>query len=288
MTGAHLNPAVRHEAVLLFDCTNGNPNGDPDAQNQPRTDDETGHGLVTDVSIKRKIRDMVTLVHGDDPAYQIFIEAGQALQPRSKEGWDKTNGTEAEALQWLCRRYYDVRMFGGVFTRGKGIGGASTRGPVQITFAHSLDPVLPTDHTITRVTQTRQEDIDKGERTEIGNRWAVPYGLYRACLYYSAPRGIGTGVTERDMAVLWSAMATMFDHSRSSTRAGVDIAGLWVFSHPDKLGVAPARTLLDRVQIALIDPERAPRAYTDYRRNLNLDDLHIGVECTTVIDIWGN
>lgn len=284
---AHLNPAVRHEAVLLFDCTDGNPNGDPDAQGQPRTDDETGQGLVTDVAIKRKIRDTVAMLHGADPSYQIFVEAGKALNPRTEEGWTNTKGTEEQAVAWLCGRYFDVRMFGAVLTRGKGIGAVQLRGPLQLTFARSIDPVLPADHTITRVTQTRQEDIDKGERTEIGSKWNVPYGMYRAHIYYSAPRAAQTGITSRDLGVLWSTIATMYEHDRVSRRCGVDLAGLWVFTHPDQYGVAPSRQLLERVKVSAIDPDRAPRAYTDYRRNLNLDKLPNGIEVTTIVDIWG-
>jgi CRISPR-associated protein Csd2 len=286
MSSAHLDPARRHDAVMLFDVTDGNPNGDPDAGNQPRTDDETGQGLMTDVSLKRKIRDTVSLLRGDDPRYGIFVEAGHALNTRIEEGLKANPGKADEAQRWLCEHYFDIRMFGAVLSTGKGGGAGQVRGPLQLTFARSLDPILPTDHAITRVTQTRQADIDKGETTEMGSKWTVPYGLYRAHAYFSAPRAAKTGVTTDDMAALWRAVTTMFDHDRSATRGEMKLCGLYIFTHPDALGVASAASLTARVTLHRADTEKAARQHTDYHRELNTVNLPDGVEVSTLTDLW--
>lgn len=287
MTPAHLDPSRRHDAVLLFDVTDGNPNGDPDAANQPRIDDETGQGLVTDVAIKRKIRDTVSMMRGHDERYGIFVEAGHALNTRIQEALKANPGSADDAQRWLCAHYFDVRMFGAVLSTGATKGGAGqVRGPLQLTFARSIDAVLPTDHTITRVTQTRQEDVDKGERTEIGSKWTVPYGLYRAHAYFSAPRAQKTGVTEEDLAALWQAITVMFDHDRAATRGEMSLCGLYVFSHADAFGVASAKSLTDRVTLRRTDVEKAPRAYGDYTRAWSDTPLPDGVELTTLVDLW--
>lgn len=287
MTAAHLDPARRHEAVLLFDVSDGNPNGDPDAANQPRTDDETGQGLVTDVAIKRKIRDTVSLMHGHDPRYGIFVEAGHALNTRIEEALKANPGKADAAKQWLCEHYFDIRMFGAVLTTGAAKGGAGqVRGPLQFTFARSIDPVLPTDHTITRVTQTRQDDVDKGESTEIGSKWTVPYGLYRMHGFFSAARAEKTGVTEVDMATLWQAITVMFDHDRSASRGEMSLCGLYVFSHRDAYGVATAKSLTDRLTFRRRDLEKAPRVYSDYERVWSDSSLPDGVELTALVDVW--
>ncbi|MGH3629512.1 MAG: type I-C CRISPR-associated protein Cas7/Csd2 [Sciscionella sp.] len=288
----HLDPAVRHDVVLLFDVTDGNPNGDPDAGNQPRTDDETGHGLVTDVALKRKIRDVVPEIKAGDPRYGIFVEAGHALNTRIKEALSATEGNSEDAKRWLCEHYFDVRMFGAVLSTGTAIegskarGAGQVRGPLQVTFARSLHPVLPTDHTITRVTQTKQEDIDKGESTEMWSKWTVPYGLYRAHAFYSASRGVHTGVTAEDLDTLWTALSTMFDHDRSANRGEMKLCGLYVYSHPNAFGVAPAYQLSRRVALQLSEPDKPPRQHTDYQRVLRHDDLPEGVTVATVTDLW--
>lgn len=287
MTDIHLDPTRRHDAVLLFDVVDGNPNGDPDAGNQPRIDDESGQGLVTDVAIKRKIRDTVSLLRGDDPRYGIFVEAGHALNTRIEEALAANPGNAQEAQRWLCEHYFDIRMFGAVLSTGSIRGGAGqVRGPVQFTFGRSVDPVLPTDHTITRVTQTRREDIEKGETTEMGNKWTVPYGLYRAHMFFSAPRAQKTAVTTDDLAALWQAAAVMFDHDRASGRGEMKTCGLYVFSHPDALGVAPSATLTRRVSAVRVNPDKAPRSHVDYRVEVDESDLPGGVELTKVVDLW--
>lgn len=286
MTDAHLDPARRHDVVLLFDVTDGNPNGDPDGGNQPRTDDETGQGLVTDVALKRKIRDTVPLLRGDNPRYGIFVEAGHALNTRIEEALAANPGRADQAQRWLCEHYFDIRMFGAVLSTGTKGGAGQVRGPLQFTFARSIDPILPTDHAITRVTQTRQEDIDKGERTEMGSKWTVPYGLYQARAYFSAPRAEKTGVTSDDLAVLWRAISLMFDHDRSATRGDMKLCGLFVFSHPDALGVAPAASLTSRVKVNRINEDKAARQYGDYRLELDRAGLPEGVELAELVNLW--
>ncbi|MFY1585383.1 type I-C CRISPR-associated protein Cas7/Csd2 [Micromonospora sp. WMMD734] len=295
MSAAHLDPTRRHDAVLLFDVSDGNPNGDPDAGNQPRTDDESGQGLVTDVAIKRKIRDTVSLLRGDDPRYGIFVEAGHALNTRidgafaanpPKISNKPTPAESAAAQQWLCQHYFDIRMFGAVLSTGKSGGAGQVRGPLQLTFARSIDAILPTDHTITRVTQTRQDDIDKGERTEIGSKWTVPYGLYRAHLFYSAPRAAKTGVTSDDLAALWQAVTVMFDHDRAASRGEMKLCGLYVFSHPDAFGAAPSAALTQRITVKRTNDDKAARAHTDYTRSIDESGLPGGIELTKLVDLW--
>jgi CRISPR-associated protein Csd2 len=302
---AHLDPAVRHDAVILFDVTDGNPNGDPDAGNQPRTDDETGHGLVTDVALKRKVRDVVPQIHPGDARYGIFVEAGHALNTRIQQALGATGGDGEQAQRWLCDHYFDVRMFGAVLSTGRardtandtettatGKGGGrmrgagQVRGPLQLTFARSLDPVLPSDHAITRVTQTRQEDLDAGETTEMGSKWTVPYGLYRAHAFYAASRGAKTGVTTQDLETLWTALGSMFDHDRAATRGEMKLCGLYVYSHPDAFGAAPAASLTSRVRLERTDPDKPPRHHLDYRRSIANGELPGGVIFTTLVDLW--
>lgn len=294
MTAPHLDPSVRHDMVFLFDVVDGNPNGDPDAGNRPRTDDESGQGLVTDVALKRKVRDTIALAAGDDPRYGVFVQAGYALNPRLEESYTATGltiGTKysaaqvAQARAWLCDRYVDIRLFGAVLSVGKTQSLGQIRGPVQVTMARSIDPVLPMDHAITRVTQTRQEDIDKGESTEMGGKWTVPYGLYRAEIYYSGSRGIQTGVDARDLELLHRSLEMMFDHDRSATRGRLAPRGLYVFSHADAFGAAPAHRLTERVQITRSDNDSGtvPRSFGDYVVSVDDDDLPRGVSLSKLI-----
>ncbi|WP_394359746.1 type I-C CRISPR-associated protein Cas7/Csd2 [Amycolatopsis sp. SB7-3] len=294
MTLPHLNPAVRHDAVFLFDVVDGNPNGDPDAGNRPRTDDETGHGLITDVALKRKIRDTLALAAADDPRYGIFVQAGYALNPRLEASYEATGlklGTKItpedadRARAWLCDRYVDIRLFGSVLSVGKTQALGQIRGPVQVGMARSIDPVFPIDHAITRVTQTRQEDIDKGESTEMGGKWTIPYGLYKAEVYYSATRAGKTGVDVRDLELLYRSLEMMFDHDRSATRGTLSPRGLYVFSHADAFGSAPAHTLTERVRVTRIDSNTmlTPRSFTDYVVSVDDNDLPAGVTVSKLI-----
>lgn len=300
MTSPHLDPSVRHDLVFLFDVVDGNPNGDPDAGNRPRTDDESGQGLVTDVALKRKIRDTIALAAGDDPRYRVFVQAGYALNPRLEEsyiavglkpekGLKVTPEKASEARAWLCDRYVDIRLFGAVLSVGNTPALGQIRGPVQVTMARSIDPVLPTDHAITRVTQTRQADIDKGESTEMGGKWTVPYALYRAEIYYSATRGGQTGVDSRDLDLLHRSLEMMFDHDRSATRGRLAPRGLYVFSHSDAFGAAPAHRLTERVRVGHAESsgrepgDTAPRSFSDYVVSVDETDLPAGVNLTKLI-----
>ena len=209
---AHLDPARKHDFAFLFDVRDGNPNGDPDAGGMPRLDPETMQGLVTDVAVKRKIRNMVALLGEGEPGYDIYVEAGVALNAQHERAYTALGlkpgpvkaADQEQARQWMCQTFFDVRMFGAVMTTGKALCGR-VQGPVQITFSRSIDPVLPQEHGLTRVTQTRQDDIDKGESTEMGNKHAIPYGLYCGYGHFSAPLAKRTGVTTADLEMLWRA-----------------------------------------------------------------------------------
>jgi CRISPR-associated protein Csd2 len=309
---AHLNPAVRHDMVYLFDVTDGNPNGDPDAGNQPRVDIFSGHGLVTDVCLKRKVRDTLALAAPDNPRYGIFIQAGHALNKRlkdslisngipvqAKESKGKKNGKERAKLApeqvetaraWLCDRYADIRLFGAVLSTGDTNALGSIRGPLQFGMARSLDPIVPIEHAITRVTQTREEDIEAGESTEMGSKWTVPYGLYRVEITYSAARGIQTGVDEKDFELFYQVLEMMFDHDASATRGRMTARGLHVFSHDNAFGNAPNKNLFDLVRVeANTDSSTQaaenwnPRRFSDYTiHQVDTGRLPAGVTYTQV------
>jgi len=291
----HLDPTVRHDMVFLFDVADGNPNGDPDFDNRPRMDEESGHGLVTDVALKRKVRDTFPLAAETQPSsdrYGIFVEAGHALNTRLSES-KTANGLENKkslseqdrhtARAWLTDRYADIRLFGAVLNTGATKDLGQIYGPLQVTNARSIDPVMPQHHTITRVTPTKPEDIDKGKDTEMGGKWTVPYGLYRAELYYSASRGQQTGVDSTDLELLYQTLAMMFDHDRSASRGTMTARGLYVFSHSNAFGNAPAHTLLDRVQVQPVNPGTPPRGFTDYTVSLADDDLPHGISMTKIV-----
>lgn len=265
------DPTVRHDALLLIEVIDSNPNGDPDAANQPRTDPETGQGLITDVSIKRKVRDTVAAVRDtlDDPdRYRIYVTAGTALNTVHETAYEALGGeaTPQTAQQWLAEHYYDIRMFGAVMTTGTHIAGRLT-GPLQVGIARSIDPVVPTELAITRVTKTQAGHEDE---TEMGSKWIVPYGLYAARIHYSAPQGMRTGVTEEDLSLFWTSLQTMWDHTRSASRTNISTRGLYVFTHTSSLGNAPAASLLDTIKTTRTT-EGAPRAWTDY--HVSVPDL---------------
>jgi CRISPR-associated protein Csd2 len=291
---AHLDPARKHDFVFHFDVRDGNPNGDPDAGGMPRTDPETGHGLVTDVAVKRKIRNMIALLGEGKPGYDIYVEAGVALNAQHKRaystlGLTESNGKgyrppaadQARAQQWMCQTFYDVRMFGAVMATGTAPCGR-VRGPLQISFSRSVAPVLSQEHGLTRVTQTREEDIAKGETTEMGAKHAIPYGLYAGYGHFSAPLADRTGVTSADLEMLWRAFTLMLEHDRASTRGEMTLRGLYVFTHADKFGSAPAQSLFDRIRITSLSQQPA-RNYADYKVDLPADrELPAGVTLTTV------
>lgn len=281
---AHLDPMRRHDFVLLFDVMDGNPNGDPEAGNLPRVDPETMQGLVTDVAIKRKVRDYVDLTRGNEPRFFIYIQnKGVALNTLNQRAYDaldrkstgaKQSREDVEAVrEWMCRHFYDIRMFGAVMTYKVNAG--QVRGPMQLTFARSVDPIVALDLSITRVAVTREEDArvvvsDDGERTEggkvteMGRKAIVPYALYRAHGFFTPHFARQTGVDSEDLEVFWEALASMWDIDRSASRGLMSCRGLYVFSHPNAVGIAPAHKLFERVRI-----ERAyqgtPRSFADYR-----------------------
>jgi CRISPR-associated protein Csd2 len=257
--------------------------------------------LVTDVALKRKIRDTLALAGADNPRYGIFVQAGYALNTRIEQSVSetgvkldsKTKITREQAdtaRTWLCEHYADIRLFGAVLSTGNTNALGQIRGPLQLGMARSIDPVYPTDHTITRVTQTKQADIDKGESTEIGGKWTVAYGLYRVELYYSANRGIQTGVDTTDLDLLYRSLEMMFDHDRSATRGTLTPRGLYVFNHADSFGNAPAHQLLDRVRVTTRELHTSrgehdviPRRFSDYVVSVDDDELPTGVSLTKLI-----
>jgi CRISPR-associated protein Csd2 len=283
---AHLDPARKHDFAFLFDVRDGNPNGDPDAGGMPRLDPETMQGLVTDVAVKRKIRNMVALLGEGEPGYDIYVETGVALNAQHERAYTALGlkpgpvkaADQEQARQWMCQTFFDVRMFGAVMTTGKALCGR-VQGPVQITFSRSIDPVLPQEHGLTRVTQTRQEDIDKGESTEMGNKHAIPYGLYLGHGHYSAPLAKRTGVTTADLEMLWRAFTLMFEHDRAAGRGEVTLRGLYAFTHADAFGSAPAHELFDRIRVSRAT-DGPPRSFADYRTEIADGDLPAGITVT--------
>ena len=294
----------RHDFVLLFDVTDGNPNGDPDAGNLPRVDPETMHGLVTDVSLKRKVRDWVDAARGEGARFKIYVQkGGEALNAKHRRAYDelglKSSGAKQargdvdKARSWMCDNFYDIRLFGAVMSTGVNCG--QVRGPVQFTFARSLDPVVPLDLSITRVAVTREEDADivaaedgsdaaaSGKQTEMGRKAIVPYGLYRAHGFFTPHFASQTGVDAVDLALFWQALQMMWDLDRSSSRGLMACRGLYVFSHASTLGDAPAHTLFERVNVEPLSNGQAPRGFGDYEVRVNDGDLPAGITLTRLI-----
>lgn len=276
----------RYEFVLLYDVENGNPNGDPDAGNLPRIDPETGHGIVTDVCLKRKIRNYVELVKEDSPGYRIYVKEGTALNQNHQEAYlaeglepgKKANASEVDKVRrWMCANFFDVRTFGAVMSTGDNCG--QVRGPVQINFSRSIDPIAQQDVTITRQAVTRIEDIDK-ERT-MGRKSIVPYGLYRAEGYISAKlandSSKGTGFSDEDLDLVWDALVNLFEHDHSAARGKMATRKLIVFKHDSDLGNAPSHLLFDRVTVARNESAEAPRHFSDYTVRIDDRDLPAGV-----------
>lgn len=346
----YVDPNKRHDFVYLFDVQNGNPNGDPDAGNLPRVDPETSHGLVSDVALKRKVRDYVDLTRGEQDRFKIYVQSKVALNALHRrayraKGFSVGEPVEAEvptgmveafadaqlpdgfsfvqedaarlrytgeldrkelkeALEvikeylgdqaakwaadtiakkakaapklsqddtdkvkaWMCDNFYDIRMFGAVMSTGVNAG--QVRGPVQLTFGRSLDPITPLDLSITRVAITREED-KATKNTEMGRKTLIPYGLYRAHGFYSPFLGRQTGVTEDDLHVLWEALTHMFEFDRSASRGEMTCRGIYVFSHDSDKGNAPAHKLFNNIGIA--DGVKPARSFSDYRVDIEAD-----------------
>jgi CRISPR-associated protein Csd2 len=258
--------------VMLFDVTNGNPNGDPDAGNAPRIDPETNYGIVTDVCLKRKIRNYVQLVKGAEPGYSILIQPDRSLNAKFTAAYEeeklptglkgKNKGDVLKARDFMCKNYFDVRAFGAVMSTGDDPCGI-VRGPVQINFATSQSPILAQDVTITRQARTTDERKDTGD-TEMGKKSIVAYGLYRAEGYVSAPLARVTGLSEADVELLWTAIINMFEFDHSAARGKMCMRKLFVFRHDNELGNAPSHALFDRITVTPADAGRPPRQFSDY------------------------
>ncbi|AGF80044.1 CRISPR-associated protein, Csd2 family [Desulfocapsa sulfexigens DSM 10523] len=281
----------RYDFVLFFDVQDGNPNGDPDAGNLPRMDAETGFGLVTDVCLKRKIRNYVQLVKEAKRPFDIFIKEKAVLNNLIDEPYEtdevKKQEKSAEkvesARQWMCTNYYDIRTFGAVMSTGKNAG--QVRGPVQLTFSRSVDPIIATEHSITRmaVTTEAEAEAQHGDNRTMGRKYTVPYGLYRAHGFISPHLASQTGFSEEDLELLWQALRDMFDHDHSAARGLMGTRKLIVFKHDSALGNASAQQLFEMVaNPRLKDPANPARAFSDYTNIEVTGDLPSGV---TVLEV---
>ena len=284
--------AHRYEFVYLFDVSNGNPNGDPDAGNLPRLDPETNRGLVTDVALKRKIRNYVALEKEAEPGYAIYMQEKSVLNNQHKQAYaaldiqseakklPKDEAKARELTSWMCKNFYDVRTFGAVMTTEVNTG--QVRGPVQMAFATSIEPVLPMEVAITRVAVTHEKDLEK-ERT-MGRKHILPYGLYRAHGFVSAKLAERTGFSENDLQLLWRALTNLFEHDRSAARGEMAARKLIVFKHDHPMGNAPAHTLFDKVKVTRVNGESShpARGFADYRVQID-SDLPIGVTVSEVL-----
>lgn len=293
------NPAMRHDFLLLFDVTDGNPNGDPDAGNMPRIDPETGQGLVTDVCLKRKVRNYVELATqlpaGQDAnGFRIFIQEKAVLNRRIAEAHDqpevkqvvKVNERTLKAREWMCQTYYDIRMFGAVLSTGeKEKNAGQVRGPLQLTFARSISPIVAFDVAITRmaVATEKEAEAQSGDNRTMGRKAILPYGLYLAKGFFSPSFATQTKVTSADLTLFWDALQKMWEVDRSASRGMMSCRGLYVFSHENSLGNAPAHELFDRFEAKLRDGSDAPRRFQDYLVYLNDRELPRGVTLTKLV-----
>lgn len=291
----------RYEFVILFDVENGNPNGDPDAGNMPRVDPETGLGLVTDVCLKRKIRNYVETVKEDADGYRIYIKDGVPLNRSDAEAYETLGVTDKTVKEkkkadshldekirdWMCANFYDIRTFGAVMTTfvKAALNCGQVRGPVQLGFARSVEPVMPQEVTITRVAITTEADAEK-KGTEMGRKYIIPYGLYRCEGYVSANLARKTtGFSEEDLELLWQAILNMFEHDHSAARGKMAVRELIIFKHDCELGCAPAWKLFESVKVERTDKDDAApaRSYGDYRVTVDESALPTGVTCRRMV-----
>ena len=285
----------RFDFVLFFDVKNGNPNGDPDAGNMPRIDPETGHGIVSDVCLKRKVRNYVDLVKGQDVdgpdvaegelGYKIYVQEGAVLNERNKKAYvhydmkpsekklPKGEQDRLKVTKFMCDNFFDIRSFGAVMTTGVNCG--QVRGPIQMCFAESVDPVMPMEMSITRMAVTKEEDAEK-ERT-MGRKQYIPYGLYRVEGFVSASLAEKTGFSQEDLDLYFSALMNMFENDRSAARGLMSSRKLFVFKHESKLGNAPAHSLFETVKVNRLIPDaQEARSFSDYA--IEVGDIPEGVE----------
>ena len=283
----------RYDFVLLFDVTNGNPNGDPDAGNLPRLDPETNQGLVTDVCLKRKIRNYVQTAKGELPGYDIYVKERGVLNQQHQRAYKaldlksepkrlpKEEEKARELTRWMCTNFFDVRTFGAVMTTEINCG--QVRGPVQFAFGRSIDPIVPLEISITRMAVTNDKDAERqDDNRTMGRKFIVPYGLYRAHGFISPSLAgdarKGTGFSEDDLALLWEALIGMFEVDRSAARGEMATRGLYTFEHESPLGNAPAHLLFERVAVEKKrDVEGPARKFSDYAVAVDIADLPAGV-----------
>lgn len=287
----------RYDFVILFDVENGNPNGDPDAGNMPRVDPETGLGLVTDVCLKRKIRNYVETVKEDIPGFGIYIKDNAPLNTSDEKALDYLGVKDVKEAKksdpeldrklrdFMCQNFYDIRAFGAVMTTfvKAALNCGQVRGPVQLGFARSIDPIVPQEVTITRVAITTAADAEK-KGTEMGRKHIVPYGLYRAEGFVSANLARkSTGFSEEDLQLLWKAIINMFENDHSAARGMMAVRELIVFKHESELGEAPAYKLFDTVQVRRRDETAPARNYGDYEVTINEGAIPVGVTCQRLV-----
>lgn len=276
----------RHDFVLFFDAKDANPNGDPDAGNLPRVDPETGHGLVTDVCLKRKVRNYVTMVKENGSPFRIYFSDGAVLNRFHEEAWASIDEKPAKKLpkdaakaraltQFMCGNFYDIRTFGAVMSTEVNCG--QVRGPVQLSFARSVEPVVSLEHAITRSSVTNERDLEK-ERT-IGRKYTVPYGLYRAHGFVNPFLAKQTGFGEKDLELLWTALESAFQFDQSAARPAGSMATrrLMVFEHDSELGSAPSHQLFEAVGARRRDGVDVPRSFEDYKVTVDEKDLPTGI-----------
>jgi CRISPR-associated protein Csd2 len=273
----------RYEFVLLFDVENGNPNGDPDMGNMPRVDPQTGYGIVTDVCLKRKIRDYVDLLKNGTKGYDIYVRSGAVLNLQNKKAYDEVKPKDLkkpkkeEALEltkFMCENFFDIRAFGAVMTTEVNCG--QVRGPVQINFARSQDPIFQQEITVTRCAVTNEKDAEKGQT--MGKKQIVPYGLYRAEGYVSANLAKKTtGFSEKDLALLWESLVNMFEHDHSASRGKLSARKLIVFKHDSELGCCQSHILFDKIKVERLSKDLPPRSFADYKVTV-AKDVPKGVE----------
>ena len=297
-----MNLENRYDFVLLFDVKDGNPNGDPDAGNMPRIDAETGRGLVTDVCLKRKVRNFVHIAKKLSSPYNIYVQesailnqlnegAYQAIGEPPKVGpkKDKRRGSSdplvSKARQWMCEQYYDVRAFGAVMSTNVNCG--QVRGPIQLTFSRSINPIVAHEHSITRMAATDEKEAKKveeasekesGDNRTMGRKHTVPYGLYRCHGFISAHLAQQTGFSEEDLELFFTALEQMFEHDRSAARGEMTTRGLYVFKHNSLLGNAHANKLFQRIKVTLNSEDKPPRDFADYSVTVDESDMPAEVE----------
>lgn len=291
----------RYDFLLVFDVKDGNPNGDPDAGNLPRIDAETGQGLVTDVCLKRKVRNYIQLTKGSEEGYDIFVKEKAILnneidkaytdldidlskpptdpadgKKRNKEGQGQ-GGEVMKARNKMCTNYFDIRTFGAVMSTGANAG--QVRGPVQLTFARSIDPVVTLEHSITRMAVATEAEAEKqgGDNRTMGRKNTIPYGVYVTHGFISPALAAQTGFSEEDLVTLWRALTEMFEHDHSAARGMMATRKLIIFKHETALGNAPAHTLFERVKVALKDAAKPPRDFSDYAVEINRENVQ-GIE----------